>query len=84
MFAPGSVLNIKTIGRSFKIMAAVRLIGSLYRLSEAGAAAGQGWGGAASGRSGGRLAAPRESCWRELERAGRGRGGEPARGRESL
>ena len=30
-------------------------------------------GGAARRRSGGRLAAPRESCWRELERAGRGR-----------
>ena len=32
-------------------------------------------GGAARRRSGGRLAAPRESCWRELERAGRGRRG---------
>ena len=31
--------------------------------------------GAARRRPGGRLAAPRESCWRELERAGRGRGG---------
>ena len=37
-------------------------------------------------RSGGRLAAPRESCWRELERAGRGRGagaGQGPRSRES-
>ena len=34
-----------------------------------------GMGGAARRRSGGRLAAPRESSWRELERAGRGRGG---------
>ena len=34
-----------------------------------------GMGGTARRRSGGRLAAPRESCWRELERAGRGRRG---------
>ena len=31
--------------------------------------------GVARRRSGGRLAAPRESCWRELERAGPGRRG---------
>ena len=32
-------------------------------------------GGVPRRRSGGRLAAPRESCWRELERAGPGRRG---------
>ena len=39
-------------------------------------------GEAARRRSGGRLAAPRESCWRELERAGRGRGGVAGQGPE--
>ena len=63
------------------IMAAVRLIGSLYIYSEAGGSAGPG-GGRPEG--GGRLAAPREGSRRKLERAGRGREGEPARGRESL
>ena len=54
------------------IMAAVRLIGSLYIYSEAGGSAGPGGGQKAVG---GRLAAPREGSLRKLERAERGRGG---------
>ena len=55
------------------IMAAVWLIGSLYIYSEAGGSAVQEGDGQKAVR--GRLAAPRESCWRKVERAERGRGG---------
>ena len=61
--------------RKYNIMAAVRLIGSLYILvhSEAGGAAA---GGQKLVR--GCLAAPTKDSWRTLEEAGEG---EPARGR---
>ena len=66
---------------SLNIMAAARLIGSLYIWSEASGATGQAW------RPEGGQRAPGGPQGMQLEEIGESRarhGGEPARGRESL